>query len=363
MAGMPGGSAEKSDPLEDSNRAAVVAEALSRLKDIDLEANPAVRAVVMKTLDQARGTPQFVEIVRDFKIKDQDPELLKIAVRNPNNSVGADATRLILADGGFELLKMSLAGTNGVKTAEALGNTGEKDIVPLLEPIVADATRDLALRNHAVHALAQVQEGAASLLKLARDQKLPDDLKLITGSELGNVRWANVKAEASVLLPVPPGMNLAPIPPVTQLAQMPGDPKHGAEVFRRDTVGCIKCHQVNGEGVDFGPNLSEIGTKLGKDALYVAILDPSAGISFGYEAWQIGLKNGDEDYGLIVSETAEELAVKSVGGIVTRHKKSDVATREKQKLSIMPAGLPQAMSTQDLVDLVEFLSSLKKPAK
>ena len=137
----------------------------------------------------------------------------------------------------------------------------------------------------------------------------------------------------------------------------------GAEVFARSTVGCINCHQVNGKGTDFGPNLSEIGTKLGKDALYEAILDPSAGISFGFEAWQIELKSGDEAYGLIVSDTTEEIAVKTQAGIVTRYKKSEVAKREQQKLSIMPAGLQQTMSPEDLVDLVEYLSSLKKAVK
>jgi len=128
-------------------------------------------------------------------------------------------------------------------------------------------------------------------------------------------------------------------------------------------VGCIKCHQVNGEGIDFGPSLSEIGTKLGKDALYQSILDPSAGISFGFEAWQIELKSGDEAFGLLVSDTTDEIAVKSQGGIVTRYKKSEIAKREQQKLSIMPAGLQLTMSTEDLVDLVEYLLSLKKAVK
>ena len=119
-------------------------------------------------------------------------------------------------------------------------------------------------------------------------------------------------------------------------------------------------HQVNGRGIDFGPNLSGIGAKLGKDALVESILDPSAGISFGYEAWQIELKSGDEAFGLIASETADELAIKAQGGIITRYKKSAIAKREQQKLSIMPVGLQQTMTTQEFVDLVEYLSSLKK---
>ena len=117
---------------------------------------------------------------------------------------------------------------------------------------------------------------------------------------------------------------------------------------------------MNGQGVDLGPNLSEIGSKLGKDAIFEAILDPSAGISFGFEAFNLMLKNGDEAYGLIASETADEITLKSAGGIVTRYRKSDVTARQPSKVSLMPAGLQQGMTTQEFVDLVEYLAALRK---
>ena len=141
---------------------------------------------------------------------------------------------------------------------------------------------------------------------------------------------------------------------------MKGDIANGAKIFANASPGCANCHIVNGRGIELGPNLSEIGTKLGKDALIEAILEPSSGVSFGFEAWNFALKNGDEAYGLIASETADEVAVKAVGGIITRLKKSEVESRQQSKLSIMPAGLQAAMTTQDLVDLVEYLASLKK---
>jgi len=84
-------------------------------------------------------------------------------------------------------------------------------------------------------------------------------------------------------------------------------------------------------------------------------------VSFGFEAWNITLKNGDELYGLLASETPDELAVKAVGGIVTRVRKSEIASRQQSRLSIMPAGLQQGLTPQELVDLVEYLASLKKP--
>jgi len=149
---------------------------------------------------------------------------------------------------------------------------------------------------------------------------------------------------------------------VGELMKLKGDARRGSEVFRRAEVACIACHQVDGEGLDFGPKLSEIGTKLGKDALYESILDPSAGIAFGYEAWSVDLANGDELFGLIVSETADDLALKAQTGIVTKVKKAEIARRVKMSTSIMPAGLQLTLSTQELVDLVEYLAQLRKPA-
>lgn len=342
---------------------AINLEALSRLKEVDLEANPSVKAVVLKLLGQVRGTAQFVEIVRDFKIPGQEAGLLEIAAQSPSSAAGVESMTLVLNGGNLAELKRGLAGTNELRLIEALGNTGRKETVPLLVPIVTNRTEGILGRSQAVKSLAKTQEGAAYLVGLARNQTLPDDLKVLASLELKSVRWEEVKAEAAKVLPPPQNPAAKPLPSISELVRMRGDPDRGASLFRSEKVGCSKCHQVNGQGTDFGPNLSEIGTKLAKEALYEAILDPSAGISFGYEAWQLELKNGDEAYGLIVSETSDELSVKAVGGVVTTYPKTEIAKRTRQKLSIMPAGLEQAMSAEDLVDLIEFLASLKKAVR
>lgn len=347
----------------DAEKLNIALETLNRLKGMDLEANPALKGAVLKVLDQLRGRPQFVEVARDFGIKDRDADLLEIAIAKPADAAGVEAFRLVLEHESTNLIQTVLTGTNVVaatKLAEAAGNSGASQTVHLLLPLVSDPARDATLRKQSVRALAKTEAGAGALLTLAAGGKLPEDLKFTASSELGGIRWPKLREEALKLLPPPPGKNAEPLPPIAELAKAKGDAKHGAEVYRREEVGCIKCHQVNGEGIDFGPRLSEIGVKLGKDALYEAILDPSAGISFGFEPWSIELKNGDEAYGLVVSETPEELSVKAQTGIVTRYKKSEIAKRQMQKLSIMPAGLQQTMSTQDLIDLVEYLTTLKK---
>ena len=45
-------------------------EALKRLKDLDIESNPSLKKVVLNILESTKGKPAFVEIIRDFKLKD-----------------------------------------------------------------------------------------------------------------------------------------------------------------------------------------------------------------------------------------------------------------------------------------------------
>jgi len=199
---------------------------LSRLKGIDLDANPGVKTAVLKLLDQTRGTPQFVEIVRDFKITGQEEALLEFAEHNPASSSGADAMRLVLNGQNEALLKDALAGSNAIPIVEALGNTGEKGIVPLIKPIIIEKGRDFALRKQAVRALAQVQSGAGALLDLADDNKLPAELSLTASSALNSARWPDIKARAVKILPPLQGQTLS-----TRRSSIP------APGFRSDSRG------------------------------------------------------------------------------------------------------------------------------
>jgi putative heme-binding domain-containing protein len=309
-----------------------------------------------------RGTPEFVNLVRDFHLQAQNAALLEVAVKHPAEESGVEAMRLVLASGDLSQIHELLESTNSaaVRAVEAVGNTRESDGTPLLLPLVTAADRDTAIRRQAVSSLAQTKEGAADLLQLARDGKLPNDVKFTATTVLNQVRWKTLKGEAAQLLPLPRGRNTEPLPPVTELLKRTADVAHGATVFARPESACMTCHRVNDKGVDLGPALSEIGDKLAKDAIYEAILDPSASIAFGYDAWEITLKSGDEAGGIIVSETADELLIKDAKAIATRIKKQDIASRRKLKTSLMPADLQKTMSTQDLVDLVGYLSSLRK---
>ena len=349
----------------EADKTALAVEALSRLQNVNLDEKPQIKAAVLRVLEKTRGTASFVKLVQQFKLTGQNDGLLEVAIRNSTNDTGVEAMRLVLATKELSAVQVTLDGTNfgaAARIIEALANAKDRQTTGLLLPLVTDAKRDPGLRKQSVRALAQTPDGAAALVKLAEADQLASDVKFTAATELNHARWPEIKAAAARWLPLPQGQNSQPLPPIAELVKLKADALNGAKVFADPAKTCVTCHQVNGLGVDFGPNLSTIGAKLGKDALFEAILDPNAGISFGFEAWQLTLKSGDEAFGLIVSDSADELAVKAVGGIITRYKKSEVARREQTKLSVMPVGLQANLTTQELVDLVEYLASLKQPA-
>src|SRR5688500_2934038 len=124
---------------------------------------------------------------------------------------------------------------------------------------------------------------------------------------------------------------------------------------------CANCHKAGEAGVNFGPALTQIGSKLPKEALYTAILHPDAGISFGYEGFLLKLKDGSQVAGIISSETEDEIEVMFAGGSKKKYLKSGLASRQMLENSMMPPNLQMTMTEQEPVNLVEFLHNLKKP--
>ena len=335
--------------------------ALSRLGPEKVNTNPRLKDALTQVLTATKGTGQFVELVEVFQLTDRNPELLEMAIAHPNSNAGVAAINVVLANDGRALIAGAVSGNpkRAGRLVAALGNTLKGSTVDLMLPLLS-AQHDASLQKETVRSLAKFKQGAQALLKLAATDAIPETAKLTATMELNSVRWPEVKDKAAKLLPLPQMQGGGTFPTINELVKQSGDARRGKQVYSRETVACNRCHQVNGEGIDFGPALSEIGSKLTKEALYESILAPNSGILMGYESWSIETKDGDEYYGLLVSDTKDEVAIKTVGGIINRLKKSEIDFRRKSQLSTMPAGLQQLMTVQDLVDLVEYLASLKK---
>jgi putative heme-binding domain-containing protein len=170
--------------------------------------------------------------------------------------------------------------------------------------------------------------------------------------------WPDVRTAAADVLPMPTSRGGEKLPPVAELRQRKGVADRGRVVFA-EAGTCAKCHVVNGEGRSVGPNLSGIGAKLSREAIYEAILAPSAAISHNYETYTALLADGRSLTGLLVSQSPEQVVVKAADGVEIAVPAADVEELVRQPVSLMPADLAAALSAEQLVDLVAYLETLK----
>ena len=231
-------------------------------------------------------------------------------------------------------------------------------IVPMRE-VMLDASADPGTRREAVKGLAGIRQGAVELQKLAEAGELDGGYKEAVIAGLQTSRWQDLREYAAAKYPLPPTKDSQPLPPISELATRSGDVANGRIIF--NTTGtCNKCHQVNGIGLEIGPNLSEIGKKLTKEALLESILYPSAAISHNYETWSVLTEDGQQYTGLLVSDTAEGITLKDDKGILRTVAAGNVEAKKKQDISLMPADVQQLLTQQELLDLVEYMTTLKE---
>jgi putative heme-binding domain-containing protein len=295
-------------------------------------------------------------------VRSELDELVRLALHAPTETAGAEAARLALAWGGAPRFAAIVHGDDQAAAHRAmsvLGRNFSPAVDTILSAVLLDSARALGVRRAAVQSMGSGYGGWMRLIALARTHTHPKALEPAAAAAL-YAAWPEIRDSAAKYLAPPPSTTLdgKTLPPLAQLAALEGDAAAGHTVFQRT---CTSCHAVGGEGTDFGPALTEIGDKLPKSALYLAILDPSAGIGFGYEGWTVRTTDGQQLVGLISSETDDEVAMKLVGGVQRRVPKSTIAERKRLESSLMPQGLERTMSQADLVNLVEYLSTLQRP--
>lgn len=346
---------------ESGERTFVIAEALQRMGG-DPMADPQLAGIVGSVLDKAVGTSQFVRMVRQFKAADRYPDLLKQAQQQPAEQLGVESMAALVEMQQWDLLRAALQSEENllaIATAEAMGNTANGAITKPLMEVIQDKNAGVDVRRAAVRAVARVNNGALELVRLVDEKALDSDLEQAVAAALHSAPSRQAREQAQRLFPLPASRDNQPTPPISELAKIKGDVANGRIVFF-STGTCHKCHVVDGMGREIGPNLTEIGSKLSREAMFESILYPSAGISHNYEAWTVVLNSGTTVNGLLVSRTDAEIVIRGDDALVRRFPAADVEELVKQKISLMPADLQKTMTSQELADVVEFMQSLRK---
>jgi putative heme-binding domain-containing protein len=340
-----------------------VVETLLRLKGMDVNSSPNWKAAAIRHLETVKGTPKYVELVEKLKLRGVEDELFRVAVTDPVSTHGAKAAELLVRAGELARFQKAISGSDEQLAANAviaLGNVATDPVVDVLKPIVVQSDRGAVVRVAAARGLGKNLHGQKYLLELAANGKLPAEVKFTAADVLLASADPSIRSAAAKHLTLPAGANSKPLPPIADLMKMKGDVVRGKQLFET-TATCAKCHKVRGEGKEVGPDLSEIGSKLTTEAFFVSILDPNAGISHNYESYNVVTTGGMVLTGILVSRTDQSVTLRSAEAVDKEIPTSDIDELQKSPISLMPADLQKLMSAQDLVDVVEYVTTLKKP--
>lgn len=213
----------------------------------------------------------------------------------------------------------------------------------------------LATRRVLLGALASTTELAAPLLDAVEAGQVPaaeidpatrEALRLLPDAKfqarVASVFLASTNADRpEVVRRYEPALSLA------------GDPARGRTLFGKH---CQTCHARNGQGAKVGPDLISVAGRPPADLL-VAILDPAREAAPDGRAIIVVTTRGQTLTGLLAEETPAAVRLRRAEGVEDVIPRGEVEALRPTGRSLMPDGLEQVLSPQDVADLIAFLRS------
>jgi putative membrane-bound dehydrogenase-like protein len=131
------------------------------------------------------------------------------------------------------------------------------------------------------------------------------------------------------------------------------DLRNGRRIYQ---ATCFACHQLFGDGMKIGPDLT--GSNRG-DTRYLIenIIDPGSLVGLDYQLHNITKNDGQVVAGLLKNKTTEAIVIAVLGGTEVIVPASDIKDHQISTTSMMPEGLIANLTPEDTRDLIGYLQS------
>ncbi len=132
----------------------------------------------------------------------------------------------------------------------------------------------------------------------------------------------------------------------------------GKQIFQ--FANCVACHKLDGAGNTFGPELAKLDPKMQSLDILKELIDPSARINEKYQAYTFELDSGKVVTGLVLEETPDRVRVIEnplAKAEPLELKPSEIVQRQKSVSSIMPKGLLDKLSRDEILDLIAYVTA------
>ncbi len=215
-----------------------------------------------------------------------------------------------------------------------------------------------AVRGEVVEALLGRRAWTVALLNAIESKRIaPSYIAPVRKMRLVKHTDANIRSRAAKLFSdSAPGPRKAVLNQYNAALTLAGDAARGAKIFEKN---CSTCHKVANRGHDVGPNLATIQNRA-PDALMIQILDPNREVLANYTQYIAVLNSGRIVSGLIASESPTSITLKRAENIQETILRQNIEEIVGSGKSLMPEGLEQEISSQQMSDLLTFLLGLKK---
>ncbi len=107
---------------------------------------------------------------------------------------------------------------------------------------------------------------------------------------------------------------------------------------------------------EYSPDLTTVRSWM-PERLISLSLDPGLSITIGYDFWNVELKNGDVEYGMISSETPAIATLNDPGITETVFSRNLIKTLTALNTSAIPSGMEQQFTKQEMTDVIGYLKS------
>lgn len=118
---------------------------------------------------------------------------------------------------------------------------------------------------------------------------------------------------------------------------------------------CASCHRLFGAGGEIGPDITG-SNRANIDYVLENVVDPSAVLGKDYRMTLLQTDDGRVVSGLVKKETDSALTIQTLNDLVIVAK-DEILERQLSELSMMPEGLLDPLTEEEICDLVTYLGS------
>lgn len=259
----------------------------------------------------------------------------------------ADIIGIMLEPNRAEMVQAAAIDTMAWSTDPQLAKLAIQRFGSLTPSLQADCLRALLNREQTARLLVEALEGQAiranqiplEIREQAGRTKLADRFAQVLGKVAAD-RQAVIDRYATSVLQLTTAQNATP-------AQL----ELGAASFQRS---CATCHRLGEIGHDVGPPLRQLGEKSSQQLLET-ILDPNREIDPKYASYTLSLVDGQVLTGIIRDESAGQITLQQAGGQQHSVSRSDIDIMKNNGVSLMPVGLEESLTPEQMSALIVYL--------